>query len=285
MDWYAQVVTTTEAAKSTVREQAKAGYDAIKVHNNLSPEVLGAIFEQARELRIDVVGHIPHQVSVAQALDLGYRTAEHFKGYLDDRALTIATDNWREASLGAELWNTPTLQAHRAHLRGAAASAVINNSESAMMSPLDLIEWQRAAAEPVDEVTRIRLAARSKADQIFRILLADGGRFLAGTDSGGGYPFMVYGRTLIRELEDFQSLGMDPSRVLRSATLEAALASRQEGQFGEIRTGAAADLLVLDTNPRTASSSRPSPARRPATPLVSMPWASATWIGTAPSIC
>ncbi|MEZ5463520.1 amidohydrolase family protein [Dokdonella sp.] len=249
MDWYAEVVTTEEQARTAVRAHAEAGYDAIKVHNNLPADLLTAIVDEAASRNIDVVGHIPHDVTVARAVELGFRTAEHFKGYLDDRTLTIADNNWREASRDSGMWNTPTLQAHRAHLRGSEAREAQLDPEAVQMSPLERELWRIEGEQPLDEVTRVRLGARAYADIIFRTLLEDGARFLTGTDSGGGYPFMIFGRVLVQEMQDFHSLGMSAAQTLRSATLEAAIASRMEGEFGEVIVGARADLILMPENP------------------------------------
>ncbi len=249
MSWYAEAVDTPEAARAAVRAHAAAGYDAIKVHNNMPPEALDAIFDEARVRGLDVVGHIPHDVTVARAVTLGYRTAEHFKGYLDDRTLTITDEDWRAATRGSQMWNTPTLQAHRAHLRGAAAETALADPDAALMSPLDLDMWRAEGAQEIDDTTRIRLAARDKAETILKTLRPDGPRLLAGTDSGGGFPFMIYGRILIQEVQDFEALGLSPAAALRTATVAAAEAARRDGAFGEVVEGARADLVLLRANP------------------------------------
>src|SRR5262249_22438167 len=64
-----------------------------------------------------------------------------------------------------------------------------------------------------------------------------------------GYPFNVMGFALIKELQLLQQAGLTPVEALRSATVEPAAAMRQAGEFGAIRKGMRADLVLLNANP------------------------------------
>ncbi len=253
MSWYAQVVETEADARAAVTAHAEAGYDAIKVHNRMPDEVLAAVFDEARAHGLDVVGHIPHESSVAEAVALGFRTAEHFKGYIDDSTLQPSDEDWRSASRGAAMWNTPTIYATNAHLYGEEAQAALNAPEASLISPLDLADWRAQAEGQATPILELRRAARGHMEDIFRVLHEDGAPMLAGTDSGGGYPFMVYGRALIEEIMTFERLGMSPAEALRTATIESAAAMRATGDFGELRLGARADLVLLREDPLAAS--------------------------------
>jgi hypothetical protein len=118
MGWYATVVQTPDEAWSAVARQANAGYDFIKIHNILRPEVVDAICDEARRRRMDVVGHIPHGVTVAHAIACPMRTIEHFTGYVLDLGLTLSPENYLSPTRGAEVWNTPTFYNWREHARG-----------------------------------------------------------------------------------------------------------------------------------------------------------------------
>lgn len=249
MSWYAQVVETEAEARAAVAAHAAAGYDAIKVHNRMSDEILAAVFDEAAAQGLDVVGHIPHEASVAEAVALGFRTAEHFKGYIDDSTLQPSEEDWRAASRGAQMWNTPTIYATNAHLYGDEAHAALNAPEASLVSPLDLEDWRAQAEGEVTPILQLRRAARGHMENIFRVLHEDGAPMLAGTDSGGGYPFMVYGRALIDEVMTFERLGMSPIEALRTATSEPAAAMRRAGAFGALRLGARADIVLLREDP------------------------------------
>jgi len=78
-----------------------------------------------------------------------------------------------------------------------------------------------------------------------------GGRVCTGSDSG--FIFKLYGFDYIRELELLQEAGFHPLEVIRAATLcGAETIARPTGrapEFGVIRPGMLADLVVVDQNP------------------------------------
>lgn len=251
MSWYAEVVETPEAARAAVRAQVAVGYDFIKIHNNMSGPILDAVFDEAARADFDVVGHVPHDIAVATAIDGGVRTIEHLKGYIVDQTLEPSEDDYVAPTRGAEVWNTPTLvNAARSHLRGAPAEAVIAATDPRKVSPLALEEWREEAGQPVDALNALRNTLLGKEQAIVGELHAISGRFLAGTDSGGGYPFMTFGDALLVEMRLLVDAGLTPFEAFRAATLEPAIAMRREAEFGAIEPGLRADVVVLRADPR-----------------------------------
>lgn len=81
-----------------------------------------------------------------------------------------------------------------------------------------------------------------------------GGRLTAGSDAG--FIYQLYGFGFIQELELLQEAGLTPFEVLRSATLYGAESifepHEPDGepiQYGIVREGLKADLLVMERNP------------------------------------
>ncbi|HEX2091992.1 MAG TPA: amidohydrolase family protein [Longimicrobiaceae bacterium] len=78
-----------------------------------------------------------------------------------------------------------------------------------------------------------------------------GGQVCAGSDSG--FIFQLYGFGFIRELELLQEAGFHPLEAIRAATLcGAEELSRPRGrrpEFGTVRPGMLADLVIVDQNP------------------------------------
>jgi imidazolonepropionase-like amidohydrolase len=78
-----------------------------------------------------------------------------------------------------------------------------------------------------------------------------GGRVTTGSDSG--FIYKTYGFEYIRELELLQEAGFHPLEVIRSATFNGAelLAQQQNRpmEFGVLRAGRLADLLLVPENP------------------------------------
>jgi imidazolonepropionase-like amidohydrolase len=246
MDWYATVVDTVQEARSSVDRQSSDGYDFIKVHNVLRPEVFDAICDQARRRGMDVVGHIPQEISVAHALACSMRTLEHFKGYILDAGLTLSNEDYVSATRGAEVWNTPTFYNWRDSARGDEARRLLALPEMRYVPARRRAEWSKLADEKPDAAQQNVHALEEK---VFRALLPVHARFLAGTDSGSGYPYQVRGFSLHDELEEIERLGLSPYQTLRTATVEPARAMRREGELGTVAAGQRADLVVLSANP------------------------------------
>jgi DNA-binding GntR family transcriptional regulator/imidazolonepropionase-like amidohydrolase len=244
---YAEVVTTPDEARRAVRAHRAAGYEAIKVHNIVAREVYDAICDEARAVGLDVVGHIPHDTTVARAVACGQRTFEHFKGYIDDRNLTLTGEDYVAATDGAEVWNTPTFYNYRTHLRDDAAKRLVREAPEMRYVPArDRAAWLALADEPVKPIQHEVLRLSKK---IFADLRPIGARFLAGTDSGGGYPYHVRGFSLHEELRMMASLGMTGRELLAAATSEPARAMRKEHELGTIAVGRRADIVLLRADP------------------------------------
>ena len=78
-----------------------------------------------------------------------------------------------------------------------------------------------------------------------------GGRVTTGSDAG--YIYKLYGFGYVEELELLQEAGFDPLEVIRAATLHGAESlAEPRGQpieYGVVRPGMLADLVVVDQNP------------------------------------
>lgn len=233
-------------ARVLVRQHAAAGYDFIKVHNVLEPELFLAVLDEAAMNEIDVVGHVPHDVSVTVAAEGGLVTLEHLKGYVDDRTLTIADDDWVLPTRRLPIWNTPTLYAHRLYLNVDEAREWLATEEARYAPALLKREWLGYAPETGSPSHRALLDKKLRVLTRLRRVTR---RFLAGTDAGGGYPFMVPGLALHEELRLLKQAGFDDLEVLRAATTYAAEAMGRSDDFGRVAAGLRADLVVSELNP------------------------------------
>ncbi len=90
------------------------------------------------------------------------------------------------------------------------------------------------------------------AEESLRRALRGGVRVVAGSDSGGkGCP---HGMMLQEELELLVAIGMSPAEAIRSATATAAECVGLADSIGTIAVGKAADLLIVDGDPRSSIS-------------------------------
>ena len=89
---------------------------------------------------------------------------------------------------------------------------------------------------------------RTSADNMMRLRRA-GVTILAGSDSQGGGIFP--GASLHRELAQLVSAGLTPGEAIRAATLDSAtyLANGRPIEFGAVRVGLRADLLLVEGDP------------------------------------
>jgi hypothetical protein len=78
-----------------------------------------------------------------------------------------------------------------------------------------------------------------------------GGRVTTGSDSG--FIYQTYGFGFINELEMLQEAGFHPLEVIQSATMNGALTltdpTSKAPEFGMVRAGFLADLVIVDQNP------------------------------------
>ena len=78
-----------------------------------------------------------------------------------------------------------------------------------------------------------------------------GGRVTTGSDSG--FIYQTYGFGYVNELEMLQEAGFHPLEVIQSATMNGALTladpTGKAPEFGIVRAGMLADMVVVDHNP------------------------------------
>jgi len=70
-------VSGAEDGRRTVRELKAQGADCIKVHDGVPRDAYFAIADEAKQVHLPLVGHIPVRVRVMEAIDAGQKTVEH----------------------------------------------------------------------------------------------------------------------------------------------------------------------------------------------------------------
>ena len=76
-------VTSVEQAEALVHEYDEAGYDLLKVHEGLTPEVYDAIAGTAGQLGMPFAGHVSDHVGLFHALGVGQTTIDHLDNYVE----------------------------------------------------------------------------------------------------------------------------------------------------------------------------------------------------------
>jgi hypothetical protein len=158
----------------------------------------------------------------------------------------MSPEDWADAVKGADVWNAPTLTNRRGGMTVEETRRFIETPPAQLISARARATWPAQMTEHDAEACR---KVWQLSQVIFKRLLPVTRRFIAGTDSGGGYPNSVRGFALHDELETMESLGMPTIDALRATTVNASIALGDEASFGSIELGKRADLVLLDKNP------------------------------------
>jgi imidazolonepropionase-like amidohydrolase len=150
----------------------------------------------------------------------------------------------------AGVWVTPTLASEEALSRRGTPwyEERLARREVGLVDP-GLVGWWRSLTEgaPDSAAGERRQAYREGARALVRALRDARGPLLAGTDTPN--PLMVPGFALHEELAALVVAGLSPYEAIRAATAEAARFANADSEFGTIRVGARADLVVVSEDP------------------------------------
>ncbi len=263
--WGPTVVTeTVEGVRERVRADAAAGYRAVKLYAQLTPDQFRAGVEEARAHGMQVYAHVPASMTLEEVLALGIDSIEHLDGF--DRSLggegQRSQQRWANANAdryahlaaivrGSGVWSTPTLIVNLAPTRAFADMDAADAEPHMRYASQGLLGFWRSYGRffqgDVAAVYRVAQQAHASRIAMLSALREAGAPVLLGTDTPN--PFVMYGFSIHEELGFFSQAGYSNTEILRIATLEAARFLDQQGEFGAIREGARADLLLLDGDP------------------------------------
>jgi imidazolonepropionase-like amidohydrolase len=155
------------------------------------------------------------------------------------------------ATVEAGVWNVPT-------------DSLFRHATSSESDPDDMVDWPEMKYMPADTVERWRRAKRDVLDdanyhpdtaaravalrqQLILELQRNGAGLLLGSDSP--QIFNVPGFAIHHELEYLVDAGLTPFEALQTGTVNPAEFFGRSGDFGVVKIGAEADLILLDANP------------------------------------
>lgn len=264
-------VTTPAEAQNLVRQYDASGFDLIKVHEGLTPDVYDAIARTARELGMPFAGHVPDRVGLLRALEVRQQTIDHLDNYVEalvpegqeprratpglrgthellDRIDESRIDLLVRKTLEADGTVVPTMALWESGIYPTRPSSDLlqERTETRYMPREMVARWVEAVDGRIAETepeAMSRLAALRR--RILRALQEGGVRILLGTDSP--QIFSVPGFSIHREMKVYTEVGMTPYEVLAAGTREPG--AFLSGDFGTIALGHRADLLLLEANP------------------------------------
>jgi hypothetical protein len=272
---------TPEQGRLSVRSIAKQGGDGVKIFG-MDRDIMEAIVTEARKLNLRVAHHvgveetdawddaafgvtsIEHWYGVPDAALKGSQNFPHWYNYNDEAdRFRYAGRLWREADpkkLNQVLqtlvdkqvaWN-PTFVIYEANRDLVRAQnqpwfrdylhPVLEDYFQPDPSKHGSYFWNWTTEDEVFWRQNYNIWMRA-----LRNFSLKGG--LIGVGEDAGYIYMMYGFSLIREMELHREAGFHPIDVIQHATGNNAKILGKENELGRVRSGYFADLILVEGNP------------------------------------
>ena len=248
-------INSTEQAIAKVRQQKAEGWNLLKVLPGLSKEEFDAMAHTAQEVEMRFGGHVPADVGLMHALEMGQETFDHVDGYVEYiRASGLSEEEAIAEALNVTKekggWIVPTMALWEAINGTIDIEDLRAYSELKYMPPYVVESWFNRVNNQANNPNYNRAAALDLIKTRMRVLAAlhvGGARMLMGTDAP--QLFSVPGFSLHRELTRMVDAGMDPYSILVSGSRNVGEYFANEDVFGTISPGSRADLLLIPHNP------------------------------------
>ncbi len=245
--------------------------DAIKVYDNISRDAYFALVDEAKKSGMAVIGHRPHVISAVEAAQ-HQKSIEHARfilheSFADSDALrTLTPGHWsedRRAMLDKHdpkkaqeifaamrkhgTWYVPTHLTRRVDAYGE-QPLILKDPILKYLHPLMKWQW----LEDVNKVIAEDPSAQAR--QTYKEFYQKGLELTADAHRAGvkvlvGTDYIVAGITVHDELQQLVQAGLTPLQALRAATVLPAEYFGLQREYGQIKVGMKADLLVLNKNP------------------------------------
>jgi len=274
------VPRSPEEAREMYDRVDREGVDFIKVLTRLHADCYYALIDRGRKWGLPVVGHVPDEVSVWDAIEARQKSMEHLMGVAlacsrdEDRLRRLLLESERENSLEKRReyskgvldtydaaraeklfqrmalfgsWQTPTLVMWSRTYNLDAAERLANPELKNIPHEVRA-DWPALSTDPPARATAALIQrVWDRYLQIVARMQVNGVPLLAGTDTGD--PWSYPGAELHRELELLVKAGLTPAEALRTATLNPAKFLDAGDSFGNVQPGLLADLVLLDADP------------------------------------
>ncbi len=250
-------VATPEEARAAVLRAKEAGFDKIKVYSFLSKESYDAIVAAAKEVHLDVIGHVPMSLSVEYVLDSGQKMIAHTEEILKHTHGDYSPeriDYFADLLARRGVWMIPTLVTTHTFIDFFAdPQSVYAGPEAVYFAhPLQREMWSFLAKNlygPIPEAGRnqIREGFEKFQRPLTKALRDKGAKLIAGSDALmlGVHP----GFSLHGELRELVAVGLTPYEALRTSTTTPFEYLGESDRAGTVAVGKQSDLLLVEENP------------------------------------
>lgn len=249
-----QSVNSPQEAIDKVIAQKKEGWDLLKVHPGLTLAEYDAMAKTAKKEGMRFAGHVPEEVGLLHAIEMGHETFDHMDGYseylgadkgpIDEKKLASIV----KKSKAAGVWIVPTSALWAVIFNATPLETLQKYDELKYVPPQAVDSWSKMyndrAKQIPAETSKWLIPNRTK---ILKALHEGGVKILMGTDAP--QQFSVPGFSLHRELLFMREAGMSNFEILKSGTVNVGQYFAKQDSFGTIESGKRADLLLLNGNP------------------------------------
>ena len=239
----ARSMTSSAQALQIASQLRSHGAEALKAYGSLSSPQVRSLVRAARQESLPVIVDLWVRNGAEHLLTSGIRAFAHTPGRVT--AETIATIKEREIFIITTHAGTEAqLRLRRPGYLGHPLIADIARRETLVA----LREW--AASEPTDderETLEFKSSYVERVQRNAKALWDAGVPLVAGTD--GTTTGLFLGEGLHRELELLVDAGLTPLEAIASATGNAARLLADEDEWGTIRAGRRADILLVRGRP------------------------------------
>jgi imidazolonepropionase-like amidohydrolase len=244
---------TPEAARADVQNLKSQRVDFLKIwmtNPMFPPDVISAIVDEAKKQRIPVISHVTDIKSLHQLADQGVTDFLHTPTDVQVTPDLIAYAKSKKLSFAPTLANIESRWFYYEHPEilnmPLLQDALYPRGRQMLADPARKAETL-GAADLAQRKARLR-----EVYPFIKAMSEAGVRIVTGTDCGAeASQITPFGHATHRELQMYAEAGMPPLVAIRAATLDAArvITRSEDPDYGSIRVGKAADLLLLDADP------------------------------------
>jgi len=215
-DEYRFKIADEDEARYAARALQALGVDFLKIQPIIDPALVAVLVDEAADLGLTVVGHLPRGVSAVEGAELGLRSIEHMSPYLrlNDAELDRVIAAYREHGT----WMSPALYS--------------------MVAPIE------ARGEDAAGNQRVQ-----RAYEIVRRFHRAGVPILVGSNFAYRDWPQTPGAGLHGEMRVLVDAGLSEMEVLQLSTSKAAAFAGRGEESGTIQTGRWADMVLLRADP------------------------------------
>lgn len=264
---FATFPETVDRARQAVKDQVSAGYDFIKVYDYLSDETYLAAVDEARMQNVYVVGHLLDALSPETIFSAGLQEVAHMDEFMESHMIGEATP-----SKGFEdvTFNYKTIPQSVAAAKkndvmivsNMVLDEVIYKNLEDVESGLSQPGYSIISPEIINQwKTQGRFVNWAGQETWRREVLMPFLLTMTKALHGGGVPLLIGTDMIVegivpahihRDLELLVEAGLTPFEALEAGTKNAGISVTRmdrDGNFGTVKIGQIADLILLEENP------------------------------------